>query len=63
MAGPPINNSESARAQSEEILAHDLNRQMRLLLAKVLIALVYGLDVRRHSLVWGGREGDSLSLS
>ena len=61
MAGPPINNSESARAQSKEILAHDLKRQMRLLLAKVLIALVYGLDVRRHSLELDGREVGSLA--
>ena len=61
MAGPPINNSESARAQSEEILAHDLKRQMRLLLAKVLIALVYGLDVWRHSLELDGREVGSLA--
>ena len=62
MAGPPINNSESARAQSKEILANDLDRQMRLFLfAKILIVLVYGLDVRRHSLVLDGREVGSLA--
>ena len=33
------------------------------LFAKVFIALVYGLDVRRRSLVWGGLEVGGLSLS